>query len=84
MNNSNLAQHRPDDHIATSISANDYVAVTETEAAQILGISPKTLRNWRCLGKGPPSVKYGGRNGPVRYVVAEVVAWQQAHRRNRG
>ena len=41
--------------------------------------SRKTLTNWRSLGIGPPYLKYGSRLGPVRYRLADLVAWQDAH-----
>lgn len=58
-------------------------AVSEQRASEILGVSSKTLRNWRWQGRCPPHLKYGGRNGPVRYVVSELLAWRDAHRRGR-
>ena len=59
-------------------------AVDETEAAQILGLSPATLRKMRCLGpqeKGLPDipyVKYSSRC--VRYIVADLEAWRAQYR----
>jgi Helix-turn-helix domain len=40
--------------------------LTPVEAAQVLGLSPATLATWRCLRKGPPYVKLGGRVGYQR------------------
>lgn len=34
--------------------------LTPNEAAKFLGVSVKTLTNWRSLGKGPAYVKYAG------------------------
>jgi hypothetical protein len=59
-------------------------AVDSAHAASILGVARKTLANWRCLGRGPRYVKYGGRLGPVRYRVADLVAWQGAQLRTPG
>jgi hypothetical protein len=56
-------------------------AISGREAARILGIAPKTLRNWRSAGRGPTYVKYGGRHGPVRYDVEALLAWRRAHTR---
>jgi hypothetical protein len=39
--------------------------VDEREAAAILNVEVRTLRNWRALGKGPRFVKVGERM--VRY-----------------
>jgi predicted DNA-binding transcriptional regulator AlpA len=43
-------------------------------AARYLGISPRTLNNWRCLGggKGPAFVRVGRA---VRYDVRTLDAW---------
>ena len=47
--------------------------LTETEAAKLLSISPRTLRNWRVLGGGPHYVKVSGRC--VRYCYADLNAF---------
>ena len=47
--------------------------VDENEAAKILDIEPRTLRNWRALGKGPRFRKVGERN--VRYHRADLAAF---------
>jgi|GEM_PF-3296534 len=39
--------------------------LTETEAADVLGVSPRTLSNWRCRGGGPDYVKMGSK--AIRY-----------------
>ena len=48
----------------------------EAAAAERLGLSPKTLRNWRSRGEGPPYLLLGSS---VRYATASVDAW--AHSR---
>jgi hypothetical protein len=35
--------------------------MTREDAARYLGNQPKTLAMWALLGKGPPSVRVGGR-----------------------
>ena len=35
--------------------------MTREDAAHYLGLKPKTLAMWEMQGKGPPSVKVGGR-----------------------
>lgn len=35
--------------------------LTENDAAQLLSISPRTLRNWRVIGDGPVYVRVSGR-----------------------
>jgi hypothetical protein len=46
-------------------------------AATIIGVSPKTLANLRCSGKGPAFYKVGGR---VRYDTAELESWMRSRR----
>lgn len=35
--------------------------VSRADAAAFLGISPKTLAEWKRLGQGPRSIRVGGR-----------------------
>ena len=42
------------------------------EAADILGISPRTLEKYRCHGGGPVFRKLGGR---VVYAIDDIEAW---------
>lgn len=42
------------------------------EAAQLLGLSPRTLEKYRCHGSGPTFRKLGGR---VVYAVEDLDAW---------
>lgn len=58
-------------------------AVSAQRAGELLGVATKTLANWRASVIGPPFIKYGGRNGPVRYVLGELLAWREAQRRAR-
>lgn len=46
--------------------------LTSTETAAMIGISPKTLRNWRCFGKGPKPILLGAVGSRVRYRRSEV------------
>jgi predicted DNA-binding transcriptional regulator AlpA len=46
--------------------------LTEIETAQLLGISPRTLQNWRRSGRGPVHVRLGGL---VRYAPQDVDAF---------
>lgn len=63
-------------------AAEPSIAVDTPAAAHILCVSTKTLANWRAraMGVGPPFVKYPGRNGPVRYLVADLHNWLAQHR----
>ena len=42
------------------------------QAAHWLGVSVRTLEDWRARGEGPPYYKVGGG---VRYSIAELEAW---------
>lgn len=60
-------------------------AITEQEAATIIGVSPLTLRKMRSMperGGMPrlPYFKYSRRC--IRYSLAEVLAWKEAQRVN--
>lgn len=49
----------------------------ESTAAEVLGVSPKTLRNWRSNGSGgPPYRKLKGAG--VRYWLDELLQWADA------
>lgn len=47
-----------------------------TAAAEYIGVSPKTLLNWRSLRKGPVAVKQGRLLG---YRVEDLDAYLQQH-----
>ncbi|KQT74864.1 hypothetical protein ASG51_22875 [Methylobacterium sp. Leaf465] len=51
--------------------------LNETEAAEMLAVSPVTLRSWRSRETGPPYRKHGGR---VAYAVDELRAWSDSQR----
>lgn len=47
--------------------------LTDSQAAERLGVSPATLRSWRCRGIGPAFIKMGrGAKAPVRYSEADL------------
>lgn len=45
------------------------ILLIEKEAAKALALSPKTLRNWRVIGAGPPFVRIGRL---IRYRASDV------------
>lgn len=47
--------------------------LTTAEAARLLGISPRTLANWRRVGVGPTCKRLG--YSIVRYREADVLRW---------
>lgn len=50
--------------------------VDERGAAEIVGLSAKTLQNKRVSGDGPPYVKLSpGKRGAVRYRVSDLESW---------
>lgn len=51
-----------------------------SEAAQFLGISPATLRSWRCKQFGPRSVSYGkGPRSKVYYTRDALIDFIHEH-----
>lgn len=52
------------------------LAFSTDDAAKLLGVSAKTLANWRCLGKGPAYIRLG--NSPraqVLYRYEDLNVW---------
>jgi len=52
--------------------------VNDIEAARIIGASPQTLRNWRCIGGRGPA--YSKRGRMIRYKVQDLLAFMAAGR----
>ena len=52
--------------------------ITEVEAADLLGLSVKTLRRWRWAGHPPRFIKLGGA---VRYDMEDLRAFMESGRR---
>jgi excisionase family DNA binding protein len=46
---------------------------TTEELAEFLGLSPRTLKDWRNQGKGPKSVRIGHKT--IRYRKEDVDSW---------
>ena len=58
------------------ISLTDDRLVGTTEAARLVGLSAKCLREWRCKRTGPPALKMGsGRQARVFYRLSSLEAW---------
>ncbi len=54
-------------------------AVSEAEAAEILGLRPRTLQDWRFRGVGPRWLSYSSK--AVRYRLADLEAFMEAAER---
>lgn len=48
--------------------------LTETEVAELMKISPRTLQHWRVAGGGPAYMKFGHN---VRYSRETIEAWMR-------
>jgi predicted DNA-binding transcriptional regulator AlpA len=51
------------------------------EAAEMIGSTPGTLRNWRMKGKGPKAIRVGGR---AKYRQSELEAWIEEQETGQG
>lgn len=60
-------------------TANTPKLLNEYAAADMLGLSVKTLRRWRWAGRGPRFIKIGAA---VRYDLTDLRAYIEAGRRN--
>lgn len=62
---------RPDwTALRTSAATTRYL--TPTDAGEMLGVTPRTLIEWRRKGRGPRYIRIGGPMGRVRYDVREL------------
>jgi predicted DNA-binding transcriptional regulator AlpA len=53
--------------------------LNNSEAAALIGVTPATLRFWRCKGRGPRFVKLGeAKQAGVAYLESDIVAWRNA------
>ena len=62
----------------TCMNEKDKHYLSTREAADWLGLSPRTLDRYRVSGDGPPFHRFGAR---VRYLLADLEAWAAARRR---
>ena len=62
------AKIHPEGRTQPIVFPNTRDMLNDEQAARRLGISPATLRSWRCRQIGPPFIKLGlGTQAPVRY-----------------
>ena len=53
-------------------------ALSKAEAARMLGANPRTLDNWRSLGKGPAYYKLSHRH--IIYSRKDIIDYRNRHR----
>ena len=59
--------------------------LTSKDLAVRCQVSEVTVRRWRLAGTGPAYIKLGtGKTSGVRYLLEDVLAWQQSNRQERG
>lgn len=51
--------------------------IDEQDAAPYIGYTPAALRAWRSQGRGPAYIRV---NRSIRYRIADLDSWLQAHR----
>ena len=56
------------------------LAVSANEAAAMLGVSSRTLANWRTQGIGPAFVRVGAVHSRTLYRVDDLSAWLDNNR----
>lgn len=54
--------------------------IRPAELASALGLSQKTLSNWRAESRGPRFVRMGGGRTPAVYRVSDVMEWLERSR----
>jgi Helix-turn-helix domain len=53
--------------------------IDEKAAAALLGLSPATLRSWRCREIGPAYYRLGIGRGRIKYAVADLEEFTSRH-----
>ena len=67
------------------IAAPKPITMTVADVSRLLGVKPKTLAQWRCLGKGPAYLHLSASpRSQVLYLTADVEAWVYSLRRHGG
>ena len=65
---------------AQALNDSSALSVNATEAAAMLGVSPRTLANWRTQGIGPAFVRIGAVHSRTLYRLDDLQAWLDANR----
>lgn len=67
--------------VAVLVEAIEETAIDDKEAAAMLGVSRRTLQDYRQRGEGPPYFKVrANEKAPVRYVRREVLKYREQQR----
>ena len=74
-----LPPFKADQQAAVKSKQDAAVFLTTSQAAQFLGLSVKTLNNWRVSGKGPEFHRLGSA---VRYHPNDLNAWVERGKRS--
>ena len=56
-----------------------YELINETEAADFIGLTPRTMQGYRYRGRGPPFVRLSARC--VKYRRIDLLRWAESHLR---
>ena len=70
------ADHEEQGEIRMNENARNYLSTRQ--AAEWLGLSPRTLDRYRVTGEGPVFHRFGSR---VRYLLADLETWANSRRR---
>jgi hypothetical protein len=61
---------------AASSATPEPITMTAADVSGLLGVKPRTLAQWRCLGKGPAYLHLStSPRSRVLYLAADVDAW---------
>lgn len=72
-------KHKVQDKLSPTV---DPLALSSEDAARALGVSPKTLANWRCAGRGPAYVHISDSpRSSVLYLMEDLEDWLRSRRR---
>lgn len=64
-------------------SLNPTIAVSPAEASRLMGVSVRTLAEWRRLGNGPKFFRVGGPNSRIVYRIGALEDFLKEHESTR-
>ena len=69
----------------TTVSPARPITMTVADVSELLGVKPRTLAQWRSLGKGPAYLHLSASpRSQVLYLAVDVEAWLASLPRRRG